>query len=200
MAEQGEVAAILLAAGASRRFGSDKLLHPVLRNGQNLPLIVHSLRPWLAVFRQMTVVVRPDATGLRHAVEKMSGSERLHWIECPDADLGMAASLACGVAGNKNAAGWLIGLADMPGVPEAAIKQVRVALEAGATLAAPFHDGRRGHPVGFSSAYHDELLALQGDMGARSLLERDVALVRRIDIDDPGILVDIDSPADLENL
>jgi molybdenum cofactor cytidylyltransferase len=112
----------------------------------------------------------------------------------------MASSLVCGVAANITAAGWMIGLADMPSVPETAISHVRNAIEAGALLAAPFYDGMRGHPVGFSAAYGDELLALQGDTGASRLLERDAALLHRFEIEDRGILIDIDRPEDFMNL
>ena len=152
MPERNEIAAVVLAAGASRRFGSDKLLCPIELNGQPLPLIAHSLKPWLRTFRQVIVVVRPWADFCRTVEQALADDHGadIRWVECPDAAQGMAASLVCGVAGNSAAAGWLIGLADMPCVPEAAIAQVRSAIEAGAPLAAPFHDGRRGHPVGFS--------------------------------------------------
>jgi molybdenum cofactor cytidylyltransferase len=195
------VAAVVLAAGASRRFGSDKLLYRTEQHGATLPLIAHSLKPWLGVFGQVTVVVQPQAGDLRCAVEHaLADHAGIRWVECPTAAQGMAASLACGVVANMAAAGWLIGLADMPAVPPAAISQVRNALETGASLAAPFHDGRRGHPVGFSANYRDELLALKGDTGARSLLKRDAALLQHIEIENHGILIDIDRPADLHPL
>jgi molybdenum cofactor cytidylyltransferase len=201
--EPDEIAAVVLAAGMSRRFGCDKLLCPIELNGKVLPLIAHSLKPWLRSFPQVTVVIKTGSVDfcrvVEHALVEFDAAG-LRWMECPDAEQGMAASLVCGVAGNAGAAGWLIGLADMPDVPELAIAQVRSVIEAGACLAAPFHDGRRGHPIGFSSAYRDELLALRGDTGARSLLERDAALVQRIEIDAPGIFIDIDHPADLQNL
>jgi hypothetical protein len=80
------------------------------------------------------------------------------------------------------------------------VEVVRNALSEGAALAAPSRAGRRGHPVGFASHYRDELLALQGDNGARRLLERDRSKVVEIKIDDAGIFADIDIRGDLKNL
>jgi molybdenum cofactor cytidylyltransferase len=200
---QDDIAAIVLAAGTSRRFGSNKLLHPVTLRGVTLPLAAHSLLPWLETFAHITVVVRPGAESFCSALETALGATRsaqIDWIECADAAQGMASSLICGVRANHDAAGWLIGLADMPAVPMAAIAGVREALTTGAALAAPSRDGKRGHPVGFASHYYDELLAQQGDSGARRLLERDRSKVVEIRIDDTGILADIDIPGDLKYL
>jgi molybdenum cofactor cytidylyltransferase len=200
---QDDIAAIVLAAGASRRFGSDKLLHPVTLRGVTMPLAAHSLLPWLENFAQVSVVVRPGAESFCNAIEAALDATRsmqIDWIECAEAAQGMASSLVCGVRANHDAAGWLIGLADMPAVPVAAIAGVRDALSVGAALAAPSRDGRRGHPVGFASHYRDELLALQGDNGARRLLDRDISKVVDIKIEDAGIFADIDIPGDLQNL
>ena len=112
----------------------------------------------------------------------------------------MGHSLSAGIAANRDAIGWLVGLADMPAVPKAAIATVRDAIVHGAPLAAPFQEGRRGHPVGFAAAYRDELLALQGDHGARAILLRDSAKIERITIKHPGIFADVDTLADLQLL
>lgn len=203
----------MLAAGASQRFGSDKLLHPLSLRGVTLPLAAHSLLPWLESFGQVSVVVRPGSNVFRSAIEASldigngdigkggaDNSASINWISCADAALGMAASLACGVHANLDADGWLIGLADMPAVPVEAITRVRKALSAGAAIAVPAHAGRRGHPVGFARQYRIELLALEGDVGARRLLKRDSSDVVEIDIDDAGIFADIDIPNDLKRL
>lgn len=195
-----DIAAIVLAAGASRRFGADKLLHPVEVGGVTLPLIANSLLPWLKVFSEVTVVIRAESAELRRRTEEALGSEKsvaVRWHVCHEAAQGMSASLAKGIAENRDAGGWLIGLADMPHVPTAAIAAVRDAIATGASLAAPFCDGRRGHPVGFAASYLDELLALQGDAGAREVLQRDAGRLRHIGTTDRGVLIDIDSPADL---
>ncbi|HTN95240.1 MAG TPA: nucleotidyltransferase family protein [Gallionella sp.] len=198
----------MLAAGASQRFGSDKLLHPVTLRGATLPLAAHSLLPWVETFGQVSVVVRPGANVFRSAIESALGivkggagkSAAINWVTCADAALGMSASLACGVRANLDAEGWLIGLADMPAVPVEAITRVRKALSAGSAIAVPALAGRRGHPVGFARQYRIELLALQGDVGARRLLERDKSKVVDIEIEDAGIFADIDVPGDLRRL
>jgi molybdenum cofactor cytidylyltransferase len=200
---QREIAAVVLAAGASIRFGSDKLLHRLTLHGVTMPLAAHSLLPWLEKFSQVTVVVRTESDTFCRAIEsalELKQSTKINWIACADAHLGMAASLVCGVRANHDAAGWLIGLADMPAVPVEAISGVCKALSAGAAMAAPFGAGRRGHPVGFASHYRDELLALSGDKGARCLLDRDRSKVVDIKIDDAGIFADIDIPGDMQHL
>ena len=62
---------------------------------------------------------------------------------------------------------------------------------------APALNGERGHPVGFGAAVRDELLALDGDTGARALLERHAEDVRVVDCSDPGVIYDIDRKSDL---
>ncbi len=192
----------MLAAGSSRRFGSDKLLHPLTLHGVTLPLAAHSLRPWLESFERITVVVRPGSETFCEAVTLALGATRsaaLHWAVCQEAAQGMAASLACGVRANRDAAGWMIGLADMPTVPTGAIAGVRDALRSGADLAAATCGGRRGHPAGFNLRYYEELLALEGDSGARRLLERDSSTLVPIAVEHAGIFVDIDTPSDLQH-
>lgn len=195
-----EIAAIVLAAGSSRRFGADKLRHSLVFHGQTLPLAACSLVPWLETFGRVSVVVKSGAENFCREIECALSTVAIDWVECPDAFAGMGASLRAGVIANREADGWVVGLADMPIVPRQALAGVRLALELGAQLAAPFSGGRRGHPPGFSSLYRAELLAIEGDSGARGILARDAEMVSRIAIDHPGIFLDIDRRADLLQL
>ena len=197
-----EIAAIILAAGRSQRFGGDKLAAPLTLGDTRLPLLAHTLRPWLQVFERVQVVVRSDHAALSEAVMQgvPGGRDRIAWIICPEADAGMGRSLATGVAATPAAAGWLIGLGDMPNLAAEVITAVKSSIEAGAALAAPFVQDQRGHPVGFSSQFRGDLLALQGDAGARELLLREHHRLTRIPVHETGILFDIDTPSDLSHL
>jgi molybdenum cofactor cytidylyltransferase len=64
-------------------------------------------------------------------------------------------------------------------------------------VAAPFHDGRRGHPVGFGAACFDALATLDGDAGARDVVAAHGDALVRLEVDDPGVLRDVDTAADL---
>ncbi len=202
-----QVAAVLLAAGFARRFGTQKLAHAIEINGCFKPLIMHSLLPWLSVFERVTLVINAESSDLKALVNSeltIQQAAKINWKICESALEGMAASLACGVKANAEASGWLIGLADMPKVSAPIISQVRDAItvdtDNGKKLAAPYYKEFRGHPVGFSTLYFDELIQLQGDAGAKHLIQRDAALITKITSPDDGVLLDIDSPADAEKL
>ena len=114
---------------------------------------------------------------------------------------GMGASLSAAIEASSGRDGWVVALGDMPAIAPATIAAVADALRRGASLAAPFDAaGRRGHPVGFAAPLRAELLALDGDTGARAILERHSAELLRVAVTDPGIFVDIDTAMDLERM
>ena len=181
---------VLLAAGRSRRFGADKLMH---RLDDGTPVALASLRALQHVLPHTIAVVRPDNHELIDALKQSDVAV----VIAHDAAAGMGRSLAAGIAATAQARGWVVALADMPFIQTVSIARILAALQRGATLAAPMHDGQRGHPVGFDARFRDELLALNNDEGARSLLRAHADALTLIECDDAGVLRDIDFPQDL---
>lgn len=189
----GGLVGLLLAAGRSTRFGSDKLLHR-LPDGRSL--LQASLAPLAAAADRVLVLVRPGPSPLyAHLV-----AEGIPYLEVPQADLGMGSTLAFGIRATAQAEGWLVGLADMPCLAPGTAARIAHALKQGALVAAPYYQGRRGHPVGFAACWQAELAALHGDQGARALLQEAAAQIEAVEVNDPGCLLDIDTPADLSAL
>jgi len=184
------IVGLLLAAGSAKRFGSDKLLHP-LQHG--VPIAVQSARH---LKKEIPIVV----AALRPRSEKLTDLLREEGCEvtiCENADEGMGASLACAVRAAGAADGYLVALADMPFVQPSSIAAIRDALASGARIAAPYFRTRRGHPVAISGVFFGQLIALGGDEGARKLLAAHEADLVKVPVGDPGVIRDIDRPADL---
>ena len=185
------VVAILLAAGSATRFGSDKLLHSL---PHEVPIAIQAARHLKVVFSERVLaVVRPDSARLKEFLEK----ENCQVVVCENAAEGMGASLACAVRAARDADAFVVALADMPFIRSSTIAAVRDALVAGAPLAAPYFRARRGHPVGIAAKFRQELEALQGDEGARKVVAANEKSLLKIPVGDPGVLRDIDTPADL---
>lgn len=184
------IVGLLLAAGASSRFGGDKLLYP-LPDGSTLG--ASSARSLRGGVDRALAVVRPQDQTLISLLQR----EGLESVPCPRAAGGMGHSIACGVRAAPDADGWVVALADMPFIQARTIGTVAKLLRGGASLVAPLCEGRRGHPVGFGKAFFDTLCALTGDEGARHLLETHADRLTNISCEDRGVLIDIDSPQDL---
>lgn len=188
----GRQVGILLAAGRGARFdpsgGRSKLMQP-LQGGELLA--VAAARNLLAAVSEVLAVVRPDADALATRLRSLGCAV----TACPDAEQGMGASLAHAVSVAAEADGWVIALADMPRVQPATIAALLAAIRAGADIAIPTHNGRRGNPVAFDRTHLLRLLQSQGDQGARSLLK--AFPVTEVVVPDDGIFFDIDTPEDL---
>lgn len=187
------IAGVLLAAGIGRRYDpSGERLKLLEAAPDGVPLAAAALRHLRAAVGDVVAVVRPADSAAQRQLHRLLAAEGAQLVVCPEAEDGMGHSLACGVRSRSDAAGWVIALADMPAVSPATIAAIRDAIGRGNQTAAPVHHGRRGHPVGFGRACRDELLALQGDAGARGVLAAHPPLL--IEVDDPGCLLDIDTP------
>ena len=184
------ICGILLAAGASTRFGSDKLLHPL---AGDTPVAVAALARLRAAVPHAIAVVRPDATRLAELLSDNGATV----ILCANAEEGMGASLAAAVCASGDVDGWVVALADMPYIRSETIAKIAGALAAGAAIAAPVYRGARGHPVALSARFRPQLQALRGDQGARALLAENAGALKLIETDDPGVCRDIDTPVDL---
>jgi molybdenum cofactor cytidylyltransferase len=181
---------IVLAAGRGSRFNGTghKLEQALSRNsvlGTTLASVRESCLPMVVVTTEAV-----EAEVARHA-----SSRDIVVLPAVQAQQGMARSIAAGVSARPQAPGWLILPGDMPLIQPDTFHRVAEALP-GHACVVPFYRGRRGHPVGFSSELFSELIALSGDEGARRLLLRYPA--REVHVEDPGILVDIDTQADLD--
>ena len=183
------VTGLLLAAGMSRRFGSDKRQHSL---PDGTPMALAAARRLHAACPNSIAIIRPDDDQLAAQFREAG----LAVVVCPTAAGGMGHSLAAGVAASQQAAGWLIALADMPAIALDSYAAVLQALQAGAPLARTSHTGRPGHPVGFSARFRNDLLALQGDHGGKTIIDAQRALLTLCPVNDPGVLLDIDSPLD----
>ena len=187
------ITGILLAAGASSRFGSNKLLYP-LEDG--VPMVVAAARRLLAAIpRSVAVVDSPDS-----AVAALLRGESLDIVVNPEAGRGMGSSLARGVAATPAAAGWVIALADMPYIPVPVIREVAGRLTAGASVVAPVYRGRRGHPVGFAARHASALMQLQGDAGARGVIDANAGSLEPVVVETATVVTDIDTPGDYRAL
>lgn len=184
---------ILLAAGRGRRFDPSGQRSKLLaRLDSGAAVVEASARTLLATLDRVVAVVAPDDGGSAGLLRALGCEVTV----CPHADSGMAASLVHAIAHTlPQPHGWLIALGDMPHVQGSTVNALCAALAAGAGIAAPVFEGRRGNPVAFGAAYRDALLALQGDQGARALLRSEPVV--EVPVPDRGIFLDIDTHADL---
>lgn len=191
--------AVVLAAGSGVRFGGGKLLAPwaegVLLDGA-------LAAAFAAPVRTVSVVVGAEAPRVAAAARAFAArtgqAERLRIVEAKNHAEGMGASLRAGIAAlPADAVAAFVLLGDMPRVPRAVLQPLAAAVAAGAPAAAPFHQGRRGNPVVLGAGLFPQLRALNGDQGARAVLQALGERLARVEAPDDGVLFDVDAPGDL---
>lgn len=195
MTEGGGRHALVLAAGAGRRFGGNKL--SALWRGELL--VLAALRTALAArVERVTIVTGADAAALEPVLWTI-GDPRLRRVVARDWNDGLAASLRAGIAslpGDAQAA--VIFLGDMPLIPEGLADQLLDAVAAGAPAARVRSPKGPAHPVAFTAAAFPDLLALDGDRGARSVIDGLGDAVASVESDAFGVVFDVDRPSDLD--
>ena len=189
------VAAVVLAAGRSRRMGAtNKLLLPLAGR----PLIAHAVAAATgSLAAPVLVVVGHEAAAVRRAL----AGHAVAFVDNPAYAAGLSTSLRAGIAAlPAGAAAAIILLGDAPRVRAPHIDRLIAAFAADPTqpICVPEFAGRRGNPVLWPRRFFPNLLTLEGDRGGRALLDSELDPVRRVVMDDPGVLFDVDTPEDLE--
>ena len=184
------IVGILLAAGQSKRFGGNKLLHTL--SDSNETIAYHSASKLLRVLPNSIAIVN-DNENLKLELTRTG----IKVIENNKATLGMSSSIACAIQHSTNASGWVICLADMPNIPEQVYQRVVDNLASGHKIVAPTFKKQQGHPVGFASNFINELLNLEGDRGARNIIHDNTSYLHTFETHSNEILKDIDHLDDL---
>lgn len=197
-AAQGHVAALVLAAGRSSRMGQPKQL---LRMGGRTVLerVLKNIRA--AGITEVVLVLGCEAQRIRREVsEDALGEVRV--VLNPRYGQGMAGSLRIGLTEvSRTAAAALIVLGDQPLVrPETLLRLTEIPVTDGTGIVIPVLRGKRGNPVRISRALFEEAMALQGDVGCRALFSAHADAILRVEVEDEGILLDLDEPGDYERL
>lgn len=186
----------MLAAGDSRRFGGDKR-QALLADGRSL--LNASLHNAIGVFSPLILVLRaqddPVALGVPAQVQVVRNLQ---------AAQGMASSLVAGmrmlsaqaISGPDAVA---ILLADMPCIERTTLNNL-AALASPESIVVPSYQGQRGHPVIFGRAFWPELMSLAGDAGAREIVRQHRECVKVLQVQDPGVCIDIDDSEALAGL
>lgn len=189
----------MLAAGLGSRYAGagHKLAQMLPEEGDSshaAAVLSHTLRHALETGLPVLVVTTAELAPL--ALEDVAADDLLVVPKAaPQRGRGMGDSIAAGVAARADAPGWLLLPADMPRVKPSTLLAVARALQTHSVAFAQ-HQGRRGHPVAFGTEMFSELIALTGDEGARRLVARYPTFP--VDVDDPGVLIDIDTSDDLD--
>lgn len=184
--------AIVPAAGAAERFGGRKLLADV--SGQ--PLLARTLGALRGHVAALVVVLSPDATELR-ALEVLR-DENVRVVSNPDPTRGMLSSIQVGLRTVEGADTYVILPGDMPFVrPETVRELLERSAGAPRGIVSPRYRGKRGHPVVVPGSLRGDILAEDARSNLHEVLKRHPGDRVDVDVDDPGVLRDVDTIEDL---
>jgi len=182
-----DVAAIILAAGQSKRMGAFKPLLPFGKQS-----VIKSCIKYLedGGVESIVVVLGHRSDDVRKHLADTSVSFAFN----PDPQSEMGASIAAGVGElPSNARATLIALVDYPAIPSSVVSALIAAWVQGSRLVKPTSNGRGGHPVLVDLSLRDELLSLNPKLGLKGLFDKQSGEVNRLEVDSPYIARDIDT-------
>ncbi|MDP7981689.1 MAG: nucleotidyltransferase family protein [Conexivisphaera sp.] len=186
---------VLLAAGLSSRFGSNKLLADICGR----PLVRASAEAGLASGLPLAVVTGNDRDAVLRALDGLE----FHEVENHEYRSGLSSSVRAAIISLRDQADALeFSPADMPLIPPPVPRLLAAIREdSSAPLIAPRYRGTRGHPVLLGrELYEDARSFVSGDHGLSGFMELRRNLLLEVDVDSPGVVLDVDSPEDLERL
>ncbi len=186
------VGGLLLAGGRGRRFGSDKRA-ALLPDGTTL--LERSLELLRECCDETALVIGEEDDAAAFAA-RFPG---VRILRSPRSRGGMGFTLADAIAQLMDWDACLVSLADKPFIRPGSMRRVRELLDAH-ELVVPTHGGAWGHPVGFAHRQFFALTRLEGDSGARALIVAEQSRACFVELDDPGILADVDTPGQLDYL
>ena len=193
MTDQLRSVAVVTAAGSAERFGGRKLLTPV--DGE--PLLDHTIRSLLdgGVSKVIVVVGKDDRAELERDVNAMNDA-RVWPVENPAPERGMFSSIQEGV---QEVSGdvLLVLPGDMPYVEPETVRLVLDTWQLQRGIVSPRYRGKRGHPVAMPLAFRDEIRATPVGANLHEVIKKHLEMRVDLDVDDPGVLRDVDVPADL---
>lgn len=189
-----QIDAILLAAGNSLRFGGDKRLHAI--DGRSM--LQHTIAAIVGAVNSVTVVVKhSDRNNLPKLLGNFFTDSRIRTLllDYPEAGIGSNLAVAVKSVSGKTD-GVLVMLADMPYVQSKTVHAIVDAFCSERIIVPVCMDSdgrqRNGHPVMFARCFFQELELLQGDTGARSVLQRNTESIIYLSVSDDGIFRDVD--------
>jgi molybdenum cofactor cytidylyltransferase len=185
--------AVVPAAGSAERFGGKKLLTPI--DGE--PLLDRTISALLnGGVDQIVVVVAPDAEDLMRDVNAFS-DPRVWPVVNPDPSRGMFSSLQAGMA-EAQADALVVLPADMPFVQSGTVAILLDVFASRPAIVSPKYQGKRGHPVILPPALRDEIRAAEPTITLHDILKRHPDLRVDVDVQDRGVIRDVDRVADLQ--
>lgn len=188
------ITAVILAAGESKRMGQPKMLLP----WGNEKVLTHVVNVFQNAGIEDILVV---TGGAREQVERLLSGQRVRTVY-NEAHAGgeMLSSVQCGIKSvARQTQAMLIGLGDQPQVREGSVRRVCEAFrESKSNLVVPSYRLRRGHPWLVAQPLWDELLEMKSPQSPRDFLNAHRNDIHYVEVDDPNILADLDTPEDYE--
>jgi len=187
------IAAVVLAAGSSSRMGKPKQTLQ-LEDGPMLEMVLQTLRQ--TKVGRVVVVLGAHSSVVRGWVK--FGKEKV--VVNPRFKEGMSGSIRLGLAEAEEADAAMIVLGDQPFVSPGTIDRIIDAyVSSRSPVVVPVYHGRRGNPVLFDRSLFPQIRRIRGDVGAKSVVSGNEDKLLQVDVNDEGILVDIDTPSDYSN-